>query len=56
MIDWILNSRQGTDSLRIASIAALPRENGRDAVPPEALNRRQDILRSTALPVAAPPG
>ena len=38
----IVSWRQGADSLRIASIAALPRENGRDAVPPEALNRRQD--------------
>ena len=28
--------------MRIAGIAALPRENGRDATTPEALNRRQD--------------
>ena len=28
--------------MRIASIGSLPHENGRDAVAPEALNRRQD--------------
>ena len=38
----VLVAAPGADSFRVVSIAALPRENRRDAVPPEALNRRQD--------------
>jgi len=40
--DHDVGRRQGADTLRIAGIAALPRENGRDAATPEALDRRQD--------------
>ena len=40
--DRDIGRRQGADHFRIASVAALPREHGRDAVPPEALDRRQD--------------
>jgi hypothetical protein len=40
--DRNIGLRKGADHLRIVSIAALPREKGRDAVCPEALNRCQD--------------
>jgi hypothetical protein len=40
--DRNISLRKSAECLRIVSIAALPREKGRDAVCPEALNRRQD--------------